>query len=210
MIGFDSIRALFLQRISTDFIHQTNAAPFLTEIEQDAATFFGDALKGAFQLGTAVTALTEQGVTRQALGVQPRQYGLAITNIAQNHSEMFFASSGFKKCVQGKACPRRWQRTAGHVGQTRVIGAGGTLRHLGVPASRRLNANAASRTLATAACRTSAAIMPLRGDGGRLIHRRSANLVFHTSWSEGKRFSGQIEQQQLCVFCLIKNQLTFL
>jgi hypothetical protein len=163
------IRALFLQRISTDFIHQTNAAPFLTQIEQDATPFFGDALEGALQLCTAVTALAEEGIACKALGVQPGQHWLAIADVAQGHREMLFAGTGFKKRMQGEACPRRWQCTAGHVGQTRVIGVGRALRHLGVPASRRSNANAASRYLATAACRTSDQIMPPHGDGGRFI-----------------------------------------
>jgi len=50
LVGFDGIGAAILQLVSADFVQQTNATAFLTQIQQHATPFAGNGLQGGFKL----------------------------------------------------------------------------------------------------------------------------------------------------------------
>jgi len=67
MVGFYGIKALVLERVSANFIQQTNVTPLLTMIQEDPASLFSDVGEGGLKLKTAVAAQAEQGVAGQTL-----------------------------------------------------------------------------------------------------------------------------------------------
>src|SRR3546814_17745691 len=66
------IGAAILQLIGANLVQQANAATFLAQVKQHAAAFAGNGLQRGFKLRTAIAALAEQGIARQAFGVQAR------------------------------------------------------------------------------------------------------------------------------------------
>jgi hypothetical protein len=101
--------------ISTNFVDQADASALLSQIKQHSAAFIRDALQCVFELGTTVTALTEQGVSGKAFGMKSREHGFATADLTQHHGQVFFARTLFHKGVKLEICPGRWQRTAGNV-----------------------------------------------------------------------------------------------
>ncbi len=115
-VGLDGISPLILQMIGTDLVEQTDASPFLTYIEQDAAACLGDVLQGGLQLEAAVAAQAEQGIPGQALGMDAPQYGLTVSDVAHHQRGMILASAGFLKTNQRESAPGGRQLGFGHEG----------------------------------------------------------------------------------------------
>lgn len=67
LVSFYGVGALVLQMVGANFVEQTDTAPFLAQVEQNAATLFGDALEGFLQLIAAVAAHGKQRIAGQAL-----------------------------------------------------------------------------------------------------------------------------------------------
>lgn len=61
-ICFHGVHTLFLELVGTDFVHQSDAATFLAQVDDGAATLFFDGTKSLVQLLAAVTALRSEDV----------------------------------------------------------------------------------------------------------------------------------------------------
>ncbi len=113
LIGFDGIGAAILQLIGANLVEQTDAAAFLTQIEQHAAAFGGNALERFLQLIAAVTAHREEGVAGQALGMHAAQHRRAVIDVAQGQGDVVLAGGLILETVHGEGRPGRWQPRGG-------------------------------------------------------------------------------------------------
>ncbi|MNF82274.1 hypothetical protein D3C84_645770 [compost metagenome] len=100
--------------IGADLVEQADATPFLTDIQQDAATGLGDLLHGGLQLEAAVAAQAEQGVPGQTLGMNSAQHGLTVRDIAHHQRGVILACAGFLKAYQREDTPRGRQLGFGY------------------------------------------------------------------------------------------------
>jgi hypothetical protein len=57
--------------------------------------------------------LAEQGIARQAFGVQAAQYRSTVGNITQAQHNVLAAGGLIEKTVHGELCKRRWQLGSG-------------------------------------------------------------------------------------------------
>ncbi|CAI8999925.1 hypothetical protein EMIT0P43_90232 [Pseudomonas jessenii] len=113
LVGFNGVGATVLQLIGADLVQQTNAPAFLTQVEQYATTFAGDGLQGGLQLRAAVATLAEQGIARQAFGVQPAEYRGTIVEFTQAQHNVLAAGGFIEKAMHGELRKRRWQLGSG-------------------------------------------------------------------------------------------------
>ena len=81
LVGFNGVGTAILQFVGADLVQQANATAFLTQVQQHAAAFTGDGLQRGFKLRTAVATLAEQGIARQAFGMQPAEYRCTIGDL---------------------------------------------------------------------------------------------------------------------------------
>ena len=98
-IGFYGIHALVLQGVGADFVDEPDAAPFLAQIDENAAPFLADGVQGCFKLGAAVAFLREECVSGKAFGVDAGENGRAVCNIAHNKGDVFLPAAAVFKTV---------------------------------------------------------------------------------------------------------------
>ena len=75
-IRFYGVIAFVLQGIGADLIDEADAAAFLTQVDEDAPTFFGDLAHGCGELLSAVAAERPEAVAGEAFGVEAHQHVL--------------------------------------------------------------------------------------------------------------------------------------
>ena len=82
-VGVHGVGALVLQLVGAELVQQADPAALVpADVEHDAATLGGHRVQGRVQLRSAVTAQRTQHVAGQALGVDPDQNVLAVTDVA--------------------------------------------------------------------------------------------------------------------------------
>ena len=74
LVGFDGIEPLILKLVGADLVGQADAAPFLIEVEQDAAALGLDLSERRFELQAAVAPRGVEHVAGQAARVHPHQH----------------------------------------------------------------------------------------------------------------------------------------
>jgi len=89
-ISLDRIVSQILKIVGPEFVEQTNAAPFLAQIDQDTRSGFGNRLNRAMQLFAAITAPGAQHIAGEAFGMNPNQYARPFVDIAHDQGEMLF------------------------------------------------------------------------------------------------------------------------
>ena len=87
-VSLNSIKALVLQCVSTDFVSQTNTTALLTHINNSATAFLFNHLQSGCQLIAAVAAQAAEGITGQALAVYAHEHVLFAGNITLDNSNM--------------------------------------------------------------------------------------------------------------------------
>src|SRR3989475_4099011 len=91
LIGLYGVLAFVLERIGFDLIEQSDAAAFLTHVDDDASTFLGHARQGSGELVSAVASQGSQDLTGQTLGVDPRKNWSVGTPGALQQCQVGFA-----------------------------------------------------------------------------------------------------------------------
>ncbi len=76
--------------ICLDLVQKPDPAPFLTHIEDHAASFFGDHLIAALELLTAIATQGMQRIAGEAFGVNAHKHGLFAADIAQGERNVIF------------------------------------------------------------------------------------------------------------------------
>ena len=72
-VGIYGVESLFLEFISRDFGHESDAAPLLIEVKHDAFPFFIDQLHRFVELFPAIAAAAPENVARHATTVHAHQ-----------------------------------------------------------------------------------------------------------------------------------------
>src|SRR4051812_32331816 len=88
LVGFDSVGAAVLKLVRLELVQETDAASFLIEIDNDAASIGGDHPHGFMQLPSAVAAQRVEDIAGQALRVHAHQYFLAVGDVAVDERDM--------------------------------------------------------------------------------------------------------------------------
>src|SRR5207247_7053665 len=84
LVGFHSVLAIVLEGIGFDLIEQSDAAAFLTHVDDDASPLPGYACQGSGELVPTVASPGSQVHTSQALGVDPCKHrGVGIPGALQ-------------------------------------------------------------------------------------------------------------------------------
>jgi hypothetical protein len=83
-----------LQLIGAQLVDQTDAAPFLRQIEQDTGSSLADLGDGAAQLVAAVAAQRAQQIAGETFGMQAGQHRLGGVGLADDDGQMFDAAIG--------------------------------------------------------------------------------------------------------------------
>jgi hypothetical protein len=65
-------------------------------------------------LRTAVTALAEQGIAGQALGVHATEHRSAVRHVTEAQNNVFTPGGFFKKTIHGERGKRGWQLGSGN------------------------------------------------------------------------------------------------
>ena len=89
MVRVDCIKAGILQRVGPHLVEKADVAPFLCQIDQNAASGFGHHFQRAFQLLAAIAFQASQHIAGDALRMQSHQRRLRAVNIADNDGKMF-------------------------------------------------------------------------------------------------------------------------
>ena len=76
-VRFHGVGAAVLQLIGAEFVEQSNAAPFLMLVDQQAAAFFGNQVERELQLRAAVAAEAMEDIAGEALGVNANKRWVA-------------------------------------------------------------------------------------------------------------------------------------
>src|SRR4029079_6610401 len=87
-IGFDGVGALRLQRVGSDLIDQTNAAPFLAQVNQNAKPPTADLGLSAFERFSAVAFERSEYLAGQALRMNSDRHAALAANIAHDQREV--------------------------------------------------------------------------------------------------------------------------
>jgi hypothetical protein len=88
LVGFDGVVALILKSVSANLVREADAAPFLIEIQNDAASFGGDARHGRVELRAAVAARRVKHVAREARRVDAHQHAFAVADVASHERDV--------------------------------------------------------------------------------------------------------------------------
>jgi len=88
LVGFDRIVALILQGVRADLVREADAAPFLIEIQNDAAAFGGDPLHRRVQLGAAVAACGVKHIAGQTRRVDAHEHTFAVADFAEHEGDV--------------------------------------------------------------------------------------------------------------------------
>src|SRR5579884_1591980 len=87
-VGLDGVHAPVLQLVGADLVDQTDAAPLLPHVQDDAPPLACDARHGRVQLLAAIAAARAEHVARQALRVYAHQRRLAVRHVAHHEREV--------------------------------------------------------------------------------------------------------------------------
>ena len=91
LVGFDGVVSLILQRVGADLIGQPDAASFLVQVENDAASFGCDACHRRMQLRTAVAAGRMEHIACQARRVKTNEHTVAVADVTTDERDVFLA-----------------------------------------------------------------------------------------------------------------------
>ena len=92
LIGVQRVVALILELIGPQFVDETDAAPFLSEVQDDTVARGRNLGDGPAQLLAAVAPQRAQQVAGKAFRVQPDQDRLAGLGLADDDGEMLVAA----------------------------------------------------------------------------------------------------------------------
>src|ERR1700687_3253285 len=88
LVRLDRVEALVLERVGAQLVHQPDATPFLSQVEEDPASLRGNALERRVHLLAAVAPLRSEDIAGQALGVDAYEDGLAVRNVAHRERDV--------------------------------------------------------------------------------------------------------------------------
>ncbi len=108
-VGLHGVRTAVLQMIGLDLVAKADIATFLPQIQNHAAACGCDAPHRFFQLRSAIAAQAEQGIARQAFGMDATQCGLIGGRITKYKRKVFLAGSGVGKYIQVELAPLGWK-----------------------------------------------------------------------------------------------------
>ena len=98
-VGFQGIHALFLQLVGTQLIYETDTAPFLPHIEQDATPLLFNLRHRRSQLLSAIAAQRTERITRQTFRMHPTQDIPAITDFTFYQCDVMLSVQAAHKTV---------------------------------------------------------------------------------------------------------------
>ena len=101
-IRFDGVIAFVLQGIGADLIDEADAAAFLTQVDEDAATFFGDLAHGCGELLSAVAAERPEAVAGEAFGVDAAEDGRSVIDLPHGEGDVVLAIHAVHEAVDLK------------------------------------------------------------------------------------------------------------
>src|SRR5579883_1480105 len=87
-VGVVSVKSLVLQAVGSKLVRNAVSAPFLVEIEQNAAAIFAHSLHRAAQLLAAIAAKTAEKVAGEAGRMNTRQYRALGRRVAHDYSDL--------------------------------------------------------------------------------------------------------------------------
>src|SRR5690625_7332440 len=82
-VRFDRVGAVVLPVVGADLVQQADAAAFLPQVHEYAASFVSDSIERSITLDAAVAAQAVQRVTRQAFGVSANQHRLCSSYLTE-------------------------------------------------------------------------------------------------------------------------------
>ena len=101
-IRFDGVIAFVLQGIGADLIDEADAAAFLTQVDEDAAAFFGDLAHGCGELLSAVAAQRPEAVTGETFRVDAAEDGRSVIDLPHGESDVVLAIHAVHEAVDLK------------------------------------------------------------------------------------------------------------
>ena len=101
-IRFDGVIAFVLQGIGADLIDEADAAAFLTQVDEDAPTFFGDLAHGCGELLAAVAAERSEAVAGEAFGVNAAEDGRSVIDLPHSEGDVVLAIHAIHEAVDLK------------------------------------------------------------------------------------------------------------
>lgn len=104
LVGVDGIQAVVLQVVGPQLVGQTDTPPFLGEVQQNAATAFGDGGHAAAQLLAAIAAQAAEQVAGETRRVQARRNGVGpLGRIAHQYRQVLAQAVAFAEQHESRA-----------------------------------------------------------------------------------------------------------
>ena len=104
---------LILQLIGTELVDESDAAAFLTHVQEHTAPFLLDLRHGGGELLAAVAAQRAEGVTGETFGMHAHEHVLAIGNVALDEGNVMLAVEIVDKTISGEIAVLRRHFHAG-------------------------------------------------------------------------------------------------
>ena len=101
-IRFYGVIAFVLQGIGADLIDEADAAAFLTQVDEDAPTFFGDLAHGCGELLSAVAAQRAEAVTGKTFRVDTAEDRRSVIDLPHGESDVVLAIHAVHEAVDLK------------------------------------------------------------------------------------------------------------
>ncbi len=87
-VGFHGIESVLLEFVGADFRTEADAASFLAHIEEDAISFFLDALHGLVELRAAIAAAGSEDVAGEAFAMDTNEGGLGSRDLSLHEGDV--------------------------------------------------------------------------------------------------------------------------
>ena len=101
-IRFYGVIAFVLQGIGADLIDEADAAAFLTQVDEDTPTFFGDLAHGCGELLSAVAAERAEAVAGEAFGVDAAEDRRSVIDLSHGEGDVVLAIHAIHEAVDLK------------------------------------------------------------------------------------------------------------
>src|SRR4029077_12093665 len=88
LLRLDRVESLALQLVGANLVGETDAAPFLIEIQQDAASFLPDAIHRGRELRAAIATDRVQDIAGEALRVHASEDVGAVADVAEHERDV--------------------------------------------------------------------------------------------------------------------------